>query len=120
MVQPLTSMPLSAPESLASHWDVLFYLLVVVMAAGLVEFRLYLRKLSLKQDELKDLHNKCQFSLKDHYITKHAYQAMLRERRAMWRDYFFPHTHFPTGEVRIDRELVKRTQFDVDTDNSDI
>jgi hypothetical protein len=97
------TIPCPPPTSLAEHWDFLWYLLVIIIGGGLVEFRLFLRKLSTKQDELKSLHTQCQLDLNERFPAKKDFDNLLKVRERDWRVFFFPHTHYPSGEVKVQR-----------------
>jgi hypothetical protein len=97
---------IDTPKSVADHWDILWYLVVILLGAALAEIRIFLYKLAKNQEDLKNLHTECQLNLKDHYISASAFNSLLQERKTMWRDIFFPHTHFPSGEVKINRCII--------------
>ena len=99
------ALPCPPPSSVAEHWDLLWYLIVVIISGGLVEFRLFLRKLLKNQDELKTLHTQCQVELNDRFPSKKEFETLLKVRAKDWRIFFFPHTHFPTGEVKVPRTI---------------
>lgn len=55
------------PQSVASHWDVLWYLLVAIVGAAFVELRIFLYSMKRDQKDFVRAHNECQNNLPNVY-----------------------------------------------------
>jgi hypothetical protein len=53
----------ATPGSMAEHWDLLWYLVVVLMAGGIIETLRRLMNIERKQDEATKTHNQCRLTL---------------------------------------------------------
>ncbi len=100
-----TGVGAGAVQSIAHHWDLLWYLLVVIVGAAAIELRLAFYRMCKKQDKFLEKYTACQLNLPDTYVNKEDYKAenerLNKDREKRWEKYFFPHTHHPTGEVKI-------------------
>jgi hypothetical protein len=96
-------------KSMAEHWDLLWFLVVVLIGVALAELRLAFYNICKKQNRLIDFHNQCQKNLPKEYVTREEFKKLEEDRTKRWEKFFFPHQHHPTGEVKIIRTIENLT-----------
>lgn len=89
-------------KSIAEHWDLLWFIVVILIGVLVTELRIAFHKMCKKQDKLIDLHNQ----LPEKYVALKEFEELKEDRIKRWDKYFFPHTHYPEetgGGVKIMR-----------------
>lgn len=95
--------PSILPTSLSPHWDLLWFLVVVLAGGAIIELRLALRSLGKKWEKLMALHAQCQLELIEKFVLVKDFEELKLDRTKRWDKHFFFHTHFTSGEVKINR-----------------
>lgn len=101
----------TAPESIATHWDLLWYLLIILAGAAYVEFRWQFHELMNDIKRYKVDHDACQRELPKLYLMVADYKedrTLLKEDRdEKWDEWFWAHTHYPKevgGKVNVSKK----------------
>lgn len=87
-------------KSIAEHWDLLWYIVVVLIGAvnGLIWRTI--NRMEARQEDFIRMHSACREALPKEYVTKEELKEIKNDRADKWKG-FFRHRHHPSGEVNV-------------------
>ena len=70
------------PSSIAEHWDILWYLVVVLVGGGIVETLRRLSRIEKRQEEQISTHTQCRLSL----LSKQEFREWVDGTFSKWQE----------------------------------